>query len=65
MLSLVLKARNSSGCQNLFFDRDDDGTIRPTLVGRHEGREIQIDFDDLTDSDIDDLIAFLKRRRGE
>tara|TARA_R100000322_G_scaffold52917_1_gene32854 strand:+ start:592 stop:855 length:264 start_codon:yes stop_codon:yes gene_type:complete len=65
MMSLVLTADNSSGRQNLFFDRQDDGEISVTLVGVYEGREIQLDFDNMTERDLDDFISYLQRRKQE
>jgi len=65
MLSMVLRANNSTGIQNLFFDRQEDGTVSPCLVGQYGEQYIQIDFDDLEDKDLDDLITFLKHRRDD
>lgn len=61
-LSFALRARNSSGHQILFLDRQSDGTFQLTLCGTYEGKEIQVDFDELTKDDLDDLIRFLSSR---
>lgn len=61
-LSFALRARNSSGHQILFLDRQPDGTFQLTLCGTYEDKEIQLDFDELTKEDLDDLIRLLSSR---
>lgn len=61
-LSFVLHAKNSSGHQMLFLDRQPDGAFQLTLCGTYEGKEIQLDFDELSKDDLDDLIRFLSSR---
>lgn len=63
MLALAIKAKNSSGVQTLFIERA-GGEISLCLTGVYEGREIQIDFEELGPEDVDDLILLLKHRRG-
>lgn len=63
MIALALMAKNSSGDQLLYFYKREDGTTSPTLVGRLDGKEIQVDFEGLTDDDLDDFIAYLQRVR--
>ncbi len=63
MIALALMAKNSSGDQLLYFYKQEDGTTSPTLVGRLDGKEIQVDFEGLTDDDLDDFIAYLQRVR--
>lgn len=63
-LSFVLHAKNSSGHQMLFIDRD-AGEINLTLCGEHEGQSIQIDFNSISGEDLADLIQFLSRRLKE
>lgn len=47
-LSFVLHAKNSSGHQMLFIDRDAGDEINLTLCGEHEGQNIQIDFNSIS-----------------
>jgi hypothetical protein len=61
-LSFVLHAKNSSGHQMLDIERMDDGTYGLTLYGQLEGKPIQVDFDGLTQRDMDDLVAFISIR---
>lgn len=56
-----LIADNSSGKQRLHFTKCDDGDLYLSLTGYYEGKDIQIDFDELTTDDIDDLIHLLNR----
>lgn len=65
-LNFALKAKNSSSDLFLIFEKQDDGTITPTITGKHEESLIQIDFDDLTESEAKDLAAYiLMRASGE
>lgn len=61
-LSFVLHAKNSSGHQILDIERSIDGTYGLTLYGQLDGNPIQVDFDDLSQRDMDDLIAFISLR---
>lgn len=61
-LSFVLHAKNSSGHQMLDIERIADGTYGFTLYGQLDGNPIQIDFDDLSQRDMDDFVAFLSLR---
>lgn len=63
-LSFVLHAKNSSGHQMLFINRD-GGEINLSVCGDHEGKVIQLDFDPLSGEDLADLIHFLSRRLKE
>lgn len=60
-LSFVLHAKNSSGHQMLFVDPQLDGEVSLTLCGTHEGKDIQIDFDSISESDAKDLAKFITR----
>ena len=61
-VSFVLHAKNSSGHQVLDVERDADGTYGFTIWGELDGKQIQIDFDDLSQRDMDDFVAFLSLR---
>lgn len=61
-LSFVLHAKNSSGHQMLDIERSSDGTYGFTLYGQLDGKPIQVDFDDLSQRDMDDLAAFISLR---
>jgi hypothetical protein len=61
-LSFVLHAKNSSGHQMLDIERVPDGTYGFTLYGHLDGKSIQVDFDSLTQRDMDDLVAFISLR---
>ena len=64
MLTFGLSAKNSESRLHLLFSREEGSEeIDPTIIGVHEGRDIQIDFDPLTDEEIDDLIHLLKRQK--
>ena len=58
-IELRITADNSSGYQQLIFQSSQDG-YNITLVGHFNGQPIQIDFDELEQQDIKDLIYFLK-----
>ena len=62
MITLALTAKNSSGVQRLIFDLMGDGTVNPTLLGEYDGGAIQIDFDELSQQDLKDLISILQGR---
>lgn len=65
MLSLAIKAKNSSGTQHLIIDTDKEGNHFLTLVGSYNGEPIQIDFDEMNDNDISDFVTLLiSRKRG-
>lgn len=53
-LDIKLRARNSSGDQTLYLTSDEDN-FWFTLCGEHDGENIQIDFDDLTRSELEEL----------
>ena len=59
-IELRITADNSSGYQQLVF-QSCEGGHQLTLVGHFNGQPIQIDFDELAPSDVEDLIYFLKR----
>jgi hypothetical protein len=61
-VSFVLHAKNSSGHQVLDVERGADGTYGFTIWGELDGKQIQIDFDDLSQRDMDDFVAFLSLR---
>ena len=61
-LSFVLHAKNSSGHQMLDIERSSDGTYGLTLYGQLDGKPIKVDFDDLTERDMGDLVAFISIR---
>lgn len=61
-LSFVLHAKNSSGHQMLDIERMADSAYGFTLYGHIDGKPIQVDFDDLTQRDMDDLVAFISIR---
>lgn len=46
-IEIILKAKNSSGEQELSLTRDGD-EFWFTLCGRYNGEKIQIDFDEMT-----------------
>jgi hypothetical protein len=64
-LSFVLHAKNSSGHQMLDIEREPDGTYGFTLYGQLDGKPIQVDFDSLTQRDMEDLVAFISIRAKE
>jgi len=65
MISFVLHAKNSSGDAYLSIDKQADGTYGITLLGTLDGNDIQIDFDSLSEYEIEDLANFIgyKRKR--
>lgn len=65
MLSIVLKASNTSEWLNLTLTPDKDGSLGLAIAGNYQGQYLQIDFDDLESDDVDDLIWFLQRRRDQ
>jgi hypothetical protein len=58
-LDFKLNAKNSSGVQTLELVKD-DGEFWFVLFGEYEGREIQIDFDELTRGDLEDMGAAIQ-----
>lgn len=64
-LAFTLRAKNSSGHQLLFFEPQPDGEFSLTLCGTHDGKEIQIDFDNLTTDELKVLIDFMSRHLPE
>lgn len=63
MMSLVLSSVDDGQWCNLVFTRQDDGEISVCLVGEHEGKYLQVDFEDLNETDLDDFISYLQRRK--
>lgn len=61
MISISIKAQNSSGRQYLTMDTE-DGQHHLTLFGDYKGEPIQIDFDPLSDADVLDLMTLLRAR---
>jgi len=55
----LLQANNSSGNQTLILDKFEDGTFKFTVLGTYREKDIQLDFDDLTEDEMRDLIAKL------
>lgn len=60
-LSFVLHAKNSSGHQMLFVDAQPYGEVSLTLCGTHEGKDIQIDFNSISEADAKELANFITR----
>lgn len=59
-IGIQLKATNSSGTQTLELVRDDrDGSYNFCLFGEHEGRNLQIDFDDMSAKCLMDIRAMI------
>lgn len=65
MLSIMLIAKNSDEDLNMVLTPQDDGELSVTILGQHEGKDIQMDFNELETEDVDDLIWLLQRRRGQ
>lgn len=65
MLTLGLRAKNSSGTQRLFFDKEENDEFSFTLVGEYKGEPIQIDFESMTGEEIEDLICLVRARKPE
>lgn len=63
MISFVLHAKNDSGHQYLSIDKQEDGTYGITLLGTLDGQDIQIDFDNLSEYEIEDLANFIAYKR--
>ena len=55
-----LKASNSSGNQLLHFNKANNG-LHLTLTGDFKGDNIQIDFDELNQEDLEDFISLLSK----
>ncbi|MGX5220300.1 hypothetical protein ACVTMO_16910 [Pseudomonas segetis] len=64
-LSFVIHANNSSGSQRLEIERYSDGTYQFTLAGMHDGQPLQIDFDTISQRDMDDLVTFISIRSSQ
>lgn len=64
-LSFVIHAKNSSGHQVLDIERMDDGAYGLTLYGQLDGKPLQVDFDTLTQRDMDDLVSFISIRSNQ
>lgn len=64
MMALALTANNSSGEQLLIFTRQKDGEITPRLIGRYEGKDLDVCFDEINGDDLDDFIAYLQAVRA-
>ena len=58
-IDFKLTAKNSSGEQTLFLVHEDDEYFF-TLVGEHNGRTIQLDFDEMTRGQLEDLIVAIQ-----
>lgn len=58
-----LTARNSSQDMRLFVDLDEDSSqVNLTLTGKHDGQDIQIDFDPLTKDEAQTLADHIRER---
>lgn len=53
-LDISLKAKNSSGEQRLHLS-EQDGQYWFTLCGEYEGSPIQIDFDEMTRAELEEM----------
>ncbi len=63
MISIALKAKNSSGLQHLILDyNDEEKDFSFTLCGTYEGKNIQIDFDPVQKYEIQDLMSLIELR---
>jgi len=62
---IKIKAKNSSGTQKLFFnfqnDKDADRVAWATLWGKYQGKDIQIDFDDISLKKLKKMRKVLKK----
>jgi hypothetical protein len=58
-LSYALKAKNSNGGTFLLVNKDYDNTISFTLLGNYEGKDIQVDFDELSISEAKNLVNYI------
>lgn len=62
-LCYVLKAKNSNQEVQLHIDKDNTtGEFWFTLTGKHKGGNIQMDFDDISGEELEELIAFLSMK---
>ena len=63
-LSVNLKAENSSGTQELIFQYynydSGDKFFYATLCGTHNHKPIQIDFDEMSKNEVDEMILTLQ-----
>lgn len=65
-LQFNLKAKNSNGKHGLIFDADyHNEEIHVCLTGEYKGEAIQIDFDPISEDDLDDLIEYLNIKKGK
>lgn len=55
----VLSANNSSGKQELHLTEDEPGEFGFTLVGVHNEKKIQIDFDTLDREQLNDMMTMI------
>jgi hypothetical protein len=53
-ISVKLRAKNSSGDQELFITQDGE-SFWFTLCGCYKGEKIQIDFDEMTKSELEEI----------
>jgi len=62
---IKLKAKNSSGEQKLYFNFQDDAhadkTVWATLWGKYDGKDIQIDFEDISLKKLKKMSKVLKK----
>jgi hypothetical protein len=58
-IDFALKAKNSSGEQTLELVKDGN-EFWFVLTGKYEGKKIQIDFDEMTRRDLEDLGAAIQ-----
>jgi len=58
-ISIPIKAKNSSGEQELTFGYDRESGFHMILDGKYKNNHFQIDFDEILDADLNDLIEML------
>lgn len=58
-LNYHLRAKNSAQDLRVFIDKQRDGEISICIVGQHEGKEIQIDIEELSPREAEELGRFL------
>ncbi len=61
-ISFALKSTNSKSVLRMYFDKQKDGSISVTVLGKHEGNDIQIDFDCLSVCEAKDLASYITMR---
>lgn len=64
MLSFAIKSVNQE-LSHLYFEKDDDNEYALTFICNIDGKQRQVDFEKLTDSDIEDMITFLRSKKPE